>query len=46
MKMPRLQIARDSIAQDVPVAGNTTSDTYLTTLRGVFACPGGNNKNL
>jgi len=43
MKMPTLQIARDSLSQDVPVIDNTL-DKYLTA-RGVFACPA-DNKNL
>ncbi len=42
MKMPTLQIARDSITQDVPVIDNTL-DKYLTA-KGVFACPA-DNKN-
>jgi prepilin-type processing-associated H-X9-DG protein len=40
MKMPTLQIARDSISQDVPVIDNTL-DKYLTDKR-VFACPADN----
>ena len=42
MKMPTLQIARDSINQNVPVIDNTL-DKYLTA-KGVFACPA-DNKN-
>ncbi|MEP6671150.1 MAG: type II secretion system protein [Chthoniobacter sp.] len=42
MKMPTLQVARDSLNQDVPVIDNTL-DKYLTA-KGVFACPA-DNKN-
>ena len=37
MKMPTLQIARDSLSQDVPVIDNTL-DKYLPDKRA-FACP-------
>ncbi|MDR3405515.1 MAG: type II secretion system protein [Chthoniobacter sp.] len=43
MKMPTLQLGRDSITQDVPVIDNTL-DKYLSN-KGVFACPA-DNKNL
>lgn len=43
MKMPTLQIGRDSIGQDVPVIDNTF-DKYLPDKR-VFACPA-DNKDL
>lgn len=43
MKMPTLQIGRDSLNQDVPVIDNTL-DKYISDKR-VFACPA-DNKNL
>ncbi len=43
MKMPTLQLGRDSISQDVPVIDNTL-DKYVPDKR-VFACPG-DDKNL
>ena len=43
MKMPTLQIGRDSLNQDVPVIDNTL-DKYLSDKR-IFACPA-DNKNL
>jgi len=43
MKMPTLQIGRDSLNQDVPVIDNTL-DKYLSDKR-IFACPA-YNKNL
>ena len=43
MKMPTLQIGRDSVDQDVPVIDNTL-DKYITDKRS-FACPA-DNKNL
>ena len=43
MKMPKLQIGRDSLNQDVPVIDNTL-DKYLSDKR-IFACPA-DNKNL
>jgi prepilin-type processing-associated H-X9-DG protein len=42
MKMPTLQIARDSTSQEVPVIDNTL-DKYATDKR-IFACPA-DNKN-
>lgn len=38
MRMPTLQLGRDSISQDIPVIDNTI-DKYVTDKR-VFACPG------
>lgn len=43
MKMPTLQLGRDSISQDVPVIDNTL-DKYLPDKRS-FACPA-DNQNL